>query len=237
MKIGGYAHFNQNRDLTPGLDKREPESSRTCLPLSLKGFEDHPGNLISSDRKRVHVQAYFDNIKKFREQLYHLEKEGMVLDKARNKITQLHEMLANEGNEPPTRALEFTEIRDELSTCYQAAEMIRPELSAALSELEPLLAPGDGKTWSKHEPALTRALEHLDAAKESLSQKQEILQEKITGAMVAMENLMASQSLIRDEERASRVIDQLKVSIAKNVDQSMLSQANLNRNYILGLIR
>ena len=235
MKIGGYANFNQTRDPMPGLDKKTPESARAALPLlGQENLDDHRQNLISSDTKRAQVQTYLDNIKQYRERLFHLQKEGKALENAQNKLTALQGMLSGEGKDTLPLISRVTKIRGELSAHYRDVEEIQSEIVEALSDLDRLKTP---EGTASHESALARALEHVETARENLSKKQEIIQEKLAGTLVAMENLTAAQSLIRDAEGASRVMDQLKGSITKNVDHSMLSQANLNRNYILGLIK
>lgn len=237
MKIGGYTFLQQSRDHTSGLDKKAPEGKQSITPLDLEKIVEHRQKLNSSESKRAQVQTYLENIKKSREQLYHLQKEDEILKNTQNRLITDREALSGEQSNKLHVESSAADVRDDLSAFYPINEESRPEISTVIKELERLLDPDENSDLSKVESALENALEHLESARSSLATEQETLQkEEIAGVMVAMENITASQSLIRDEEGANRVMEQIKDSITKNVNQSMLSQANLHRDHIIRLI-
>lgn len=59
----------------------------------------------------------------------------------------------------------------------------------------------------------------------------------LKGNNIAMENMISSESRIRDTEYASEMVEFTKQSILNQVSTAMLSQCNVNASQVLNLLK
>ncbi len=238
MKIGGYNFLQNSGEQMSSLDKKAPEGKRSVTPLDLEKIIEHRQKLNSSESKRAQVQTYLEDIKESRQELFVLQQEEEILEKAQQNLHAALDTLSDDKDYLGQVQAKTLETRSELDHYSQEKEELRPELAASLNELESLLQSSSEEAVDLDavKSSLDNIQGHLNKARNDISSEKDALQENIASIMVAMENITASQSLIRDEEGANQAMEELKDSITSNVSQSMLSQANLHRDYIMRLI-
>ncbi len=236
VKIGGYDFPQPSREQRPNLENTAPQTRRTISPLDLETLIAQRKDPLSAESKRLQVQTYLEEVKTFREQLNLLQKEAQALQRAQEKLTAARKTGPGSPHHVVTFEAAAAEVRDELARFYQDRGTQRPELNTATRQLDDLLFATENRDGVRGAYALEGALAGLDDTRRLVLEELEEMQKKMADRMVAMENVTAAQSLIRDEQGAGELLDQLKASLTGNVSRSILSQANLNREHIMRLI-
>jgi len=89
---------------------------------------------------------------------------------------------------------------------------------------------------NKSLPILDKALESVNAERTRLGAYQNRLEMTMRGIGIAIENLQASESRIRDTDMAKEMIDFVKFNILNQSSTSMLTQANIQPQLMLRVL-
>jgi len=84
---------------------------------------------------------------------------------------------------------------------------------------------------------LDSALKRLSKQRADLGAYQNRLEFATKGIMIAVENLQAAESRIRDTDMAQQMVEYSKNSILSQSATSMLAQANQKNQFVLQLLR
>ena len=84
---------------------------------------------------------------------------------------------------------------------------------------------------------IDEALKSVNRNRSDLGAMQNRMEMALKGNNIAMENMISSESRIRDTEYASEMVEFTKQSILNQVSTAMLSQCNVNASQVLNLLK
>ncbi len=116
----------------------------------------------------------------------------------------------------------------------------RTTAGTASTDVEITTATGDLKSTTNAQTALGKidtAIKTVSTERSKLGATQNRLEHKISNLNVAVENLSASESRIRDTDMAQEIMNMSRSQILSQAGTSMLSQANQSQQGVLSLLR
>ncbi len=116
----------------------------------------------------------------------------------------------------------------------------RTTAGTASTDVEITTATGDLKSTTNAQTALGKidtAIKTVSTERSKLGATQNRLEHKISNLNVAVENLSASESRIRDTDMAQEMMNMSRSQILSQAGTSMLSQANQSQQGVLSLLR
>jgi flagellin len=100
-----------------------------------------------------------------------------------------------------------------------------------------IISVGDPESSNRTLVAIDEALKTVNSQRANLGAVQNRMETASKGIMVAAENLTSAESLIRDEDMASALVDYTRNQILQNASIAMISQANNQSQNVLSLLK
>lgn len=236
MKIRAYP-FLQQESQAPrtGDNKNTQPASRRSLSLP---EEDCSGSNGVSEKMRTRIRTHLAQVHSAQEELSSLQKDEKTLVEAEKLYQQIGQLLRQQESEEKIPKMDLLnrhlgKVRDLLAklkpdTASGERALVLPETAEAVDETAPLHL----KTFEKD---LVNDSARLEEQRQKLATRQKELVAAIAHNLVAVENITASSSSIRDDEYAKRVMEEVKDTLAGFPHTFTVSETN--RQNIAALLR
>ncbi len=230
MKIRAYPFLQQEGQAPRAGEKKEtpPATRRSLLPAQEERCYQE-AEICESLRARV--RSYLAQVHRAQAELHTLQGNEEQLAEAERLYQQVGKFLA-EGEKEQSKNVEalylsLGKVREKL------AELL-PKLSDTAADPAAVLAEARAKDEetgaTKGENKLKADLQslslRLEAARQKLTERQKELIAAIAHNLVAVENITASDSAIRDAAYARKVMAEVKDRLTTEAHHFILSQAN-----------
>ncbi len=239
MKIRAYP-FLQQEGQAPraGDNKNTPPASRRSLPLP--GEEECSRKTGVSDTMGTRMRAHLAQVHTAQEELSSLQKEEKYLAEAEKLYQQIRQLLRQQDDEGKTENMDL--LYRNLGKVRHMLAKLKPDFTSAerspaavIPETEE--TSNEAKTLKQNDLDIKLAnySAKMEEQRQKLTTRQKELVAAIAHNLVAVENITASSSAIRDDDYAQRVMTEVKETLAKNQHTFPLTQAN--RQNIAALLR
>ena len=218
MKIRAYPLLQQEGQASrAGDNKNIPLASRRSLPLPVKECNQ---NDDIPEAIRMRIRAHLAQVHTAQEELASLQKEENHLLEAEKLYQQIGQLLRQQDREEKTEKIGL--LYRHLGKVRDMMEKLKPDFT---SEIRPfvVVAPeneeGTGVVTLQEkdlEKVLAKESASLEAQRQKLAVRQMELIDAIAHNLVAVENISASGSTIRDDDFAKHVMKEVKLILTKS---------------------
>ncbi len=236
MEIRAYP-FLQQESQAPrtGENKDTPPGSRRNLSLPEEDCSVNNGVL---EKKRTQIRTHLAQVHSAQEELSLLQKDEKILVEAEKLYQQIGQLLKFQESEAKIPKMDMLnrylgKVRDLLTkmkpdTASGDRSSVLPETGAGFDETSLLQL----KAFEKD---LVSYLARLEEQRQKLAIRQKELITAIAHNLVAVENITASSSGIRDDLNAKQILEEVKDTLASIPHTFTLGEAN--RQNIAALLR
>lgn len=246
MKIGPYSNLTGSGNRLFNLTGPDPERNQSLPP-----FEEIEKNikaekmLIASEKIRLQVKQYADELKSYQEHISRLQGVEKFLAESAKYLQKIQAGLAEENYSRPSEEGKDA-IKNNLDEFMQLVQRTAGYLEKSNKKLfnsfQKIAAKLREGPVSVLEDSLRASCYFHDLNNDFASFQKKVAAEKekinqhVAGLMVAMENIIASRSLIRDPGSAEKTLEGVINQVALNLNITMSSTANLQRENVLKLL-
>ncbi|MEW5919456.1 MAG: hypothetical protein AB1796_00600 [Bacillota bacterium] len=230
MKIRAYP-FLQQEGQAPRAGEKKEAAPATRRSLSLPQEEGYYRDAEISETLRARMRAYLARVHSAQADLSSLQGDEQHLAEAERLYQQVGQYLAGIKATEQPKNMEFLylslgKVREKLEKLKPKFVGGAPEPAATLAQARQKSDATAAPTGNNLEVAMTKLSTELELARQKLTARQKELLAAIAHNLVAVENIAASSSAIRDAAYAQRVMAEVKDNLTTEPRTSILSQTS-----------
>jgi len=235
MKISAYP-FLQQEGQAPRAGEKNNTKPASRRSLSLSGEESCSRSNGISEMLRTRMRAHLAQVHVAQEELSSLQKNEKHLVEAEKLYQQIGKLLQQQGSEEKTEKMDLLyrhlgKVRDMLAKLKPDNTSTDNSHTGVVTKTEDV----DSRQYDDLENDMANYSAELEEQRQKLTGRKMELVAAIAHNLVAVENITASSSVIRDNDYAQRVMTEVKETLAKN--QHSFTLTLMNRQNIAALLR